>query len=247
MLAKTLIALADVEGTLGHSERAVGLDRNALRLGYVVVDPEGIAVGHHNLGAHLTGAEADLRAAWAHLLAAAVIRYQIGSGGLGESVQAVAGMQASAGSLSFDEMCSIVDDDEGIHFAALFGRLPARADTGDGAVEEVLRLATDLRSGVIAQNVDVWEPIVSAVLAVRRSSADLAAADVEQLLSTAEQQPEWQELVPVLRRIQAGEDDPALVDNLNPVDTAIVRRALDALAGTADVDPAAWRQLTEAG
>jgi tetratricopeptide (TPR) repeat protein len=249
MLAKTLVAMADVEGRLGELDGAVSLGRDALRLAYVVVDPEAIAVGHHNLAAHLARTDADLRTILANLLTAALIRYQTGSGDLATSVQAVAGMlpdgQQEIGQLSFEDVCSIVDSGEGIHFAALFARLPARTRTGEDAVTDVLRLAGDLRSDVIAQTVDVWDPIVSALLAVRHESADLTVEDVDQVLTAAEEQSDWQELVPVLRRIQAGEQDPTLADNLNPVDSAIVRRTLGALAGTVDIDPNAWRALVE--
>ncbi|HEX5405796.1 MAG TPA: hypothetical protein VFX16_26270 [Pseudonocardiaceae bacterium] len=248
MLAKTLVALADAEGALGHIDRAVALGRDALRLAYVVVDSEAIAIGHHNLATHLMQTEdADSRVVQANLLAAAAIRYQTGSGNLVQSVQAVAGVVVDDDQprLSFDEVCSIVDGNEGIHFGALFARLPSRANTGEDVVADVVRLATNLRTDVIAQTVDVWEPIVSALLAVLHDSPDVTGEDVNQVLTAAEEQPDWQELVPVLRRIQAGEEDPALAENLNPVDTAIVRRTLGALAGTVEVDPEAWRVLVE--
>jgi tetratricopeptide (TPR) repeat protein len=247
MLAKTQVALADVEGKLGNVDRAVTLGTDALRLAYVVVDPEAIAVGHHHLAAQLALTDADASSVRANLLAATLIRYQTGSGDLVQSVQAVAGTlpDEQAKRLSFDEVCSIVDTGEGIHFRALFARLPARAGTGDEAVADVLRLATDLRADVIAQTVDVWEPIVSALVAVRRASGGLSVEEVDAVLTAAEEQADWQELVPVLRRIQAGEDDPTLADDLNPVDSAIVRRTLGALAGTVDVDPNAWRALIE--
>jgi hypothetical protein len=187
MLAKTLVAMADVEGRLGDLDGAISLGQDALRLAYVVVDPEAIAVGHHNLATHLAQTDADLRTILANLLTAALIRYQTGSGDLVTSVQAVAGMlpdgQQEIGRLSFDDVCSIVDSGEGIQFAALFARLPARARTGQDAVTDVLRLASDLRSDVIAQTLDVWDPIVSALLAVRHDSADLTVEDVDQVLS----------------------------------------------------------------
>jgi hypothetical protein len=48
-------------------------------------------------------------------------------------------------------------------------------------------------------------------------------------------------LVAVLRRIRAGERDATLASGLDPIDTAVVQRALDALTGTARVDVDAWR------
>jgi hypothetical protein len=48
----------------------------------------------------------------------------------------------------------------------------------------------------------------------------------------------------VLRRIHAGETDPAtLLSGLDHIDAQIAQRALGLLAGTLTVDPDAWRTL----
>jgi hypothetical protein len=58
-----------------------------------------------------------------------------------------------------------------------------------------------------------------------------------------EQHADWRQLVAVLRRIRAGERDATLASGLDPIDTAVVQRALDALTGIVrvDVDVDAWR------
>ena len=60
-LGKTLSALADVEDELGHGERAVDLERDALRFSYLAGDPEAIGISHHNLANYLQPRGADPR------------------------------------------------------------------------------------------------------------------------------------------------------------------------------------------
>src|SRR5688500_9385905 len=48
-----------------------------------------------------------------------------------------------------------------------------------------------------------------------------------------------------LRRIGAGGHDPHLAAGLDPIDTAVARRALDVIAGTTPVEPGAWHALTD--
>jgi hypothetical protein len=57
---------------------------------------------------------------------------------------------------------------------------------------------------------------------------------------------DWRALAGVLRRVHTGERDPdVLLDGLDDIDTAIVRRALDILTGTATIDPDAWHAPTD--
>ena len=58
-------------------------------------------------------------------------------------------------------------------------------------------------------------------------------------------EPGWQRLVAVLRRIHAGERDPdTLTHGLDTTDTTITRRALDILTGQITLDPDTWHALT---
>jgi hypothetical protein len=59
-----------------------------------------------------------------------------------------------------------------------------------------------------------------------------ATGQLTRVLDRYANQPDWVQLVDRLRRIHAGERDPdQLLPGLDPIDTAIVQRALDALAG----------------
>jgi hypothetical protein len=95
----------------------------------------------------------------------------------------------------------------------------------------------------LKQHLERWEPVISGLVAA--DHGDPAAADtVDQTLAALGNHGDWRELVSVLRRIRAGARDPALATGLDPVDTAIVHRTLDALSGAAQIDTDAWHTLT---
>jgi len=251
MLGKILGALADVEDALGHADRAIDLETDALRFKYLAADPEAIGVSHNNLASYLQRAGGDPQRIWAHCLAAAVLDYQTGSGYLARDLQSLAGLLAArpvAVPGEFTQVCQIVDQIDGVHLADLLARLPQRAPDGQAAMDEVLRLAPEAGAEHTQQLITAWEPVLSALHAAISHSdpatRDAATRILNHVLTTLEQGSDWQGLVAVLRRIHAGERDPTLTDGLGPVDTAITRRALDLLAGTTMIDPDAWRTLT---
>lgn len=87
---------------------------------------------------------------------------------------------------------------------------------------------------------DQWEPVISGLVAADRGDT-VADRALDLILASLAEHADWRQVVAVLRRIRTGERDPALVTGLDPIDTAIVRRALAALAGTVPVDANAWR------
>jgi tetratricopeptide (TPR) repeat protein len=250
MLGQTLSALADVEDTLGHPDRAIDLETAALRFKYLAADPEPIGVSHHNLAFYLQRAGGDPQQIWSHRLAPAIIGYQTGSGSLAAHLRALAGLLATepaAAPGEFTQVCQIVDQIDGVHLADLLARLPHRAPDGQAAMDEVLRLA-EADAEHTRQLITAWEPVLSALHAAISHSdpaiRDAATDTLNHALTTLDQQSDWQGLVAVLRRIHAGERNPTLTDGLGPVDTAITRRALDLLAGTTTIDPDAWHTPT---
>jgi hypothetical protein len=75
-------------------------------------------------------------------MAGAVIAYQIG----GQLLAACVGVMREIGDVlvvpgSFEEVCAVVDEVDGVHLAELVERLPRRAPDGQSAMNEVLRLA----------------------------------------------------------------------------------------------------------
>ncbi len=97
----------------------------------------------------------------------------------------------------------------------------------------------------------LWDPILSALLASdthpEPATRTTAAQILDLALTAAAHDSDWQALVPVIRRIHAGETDPStLLPGLDDLDTQIAQRCLDLLAGTLTIDPDAWRTLDSA-
>lgn len=141
LLGEVTGALAQVEAELGHVERAVDLVTEALRLNYTTLGPRGPMTSHYSLAQYLYQLGAGAEQIWAHLVASAIIDYQTGSEDI--ATGAISRIM-DAGLLlprSFERVCEIVDQVEGVHLGDLVARLPARAPNGQAAMDEVLRLA----------------------------------------------------------------------------------------------------------
>jgi tetratricopeptide (TPR) repeat protein len=114
MLGKTLTAIAYVEDELGHPDRALDLEQDALPYKYLIGDPETIGISHFNLASYLDRAGGQPQQAGAHRLAAAVIGYQTGSGGLLtagvlEALGQLLARDPAAVPATLAEVCRIVD------------------------------------------------------------------------------------------------------------------------------------------
>ncbi|HEX5113880.1 MAG TPA: CHAT domain-containing protein [Pseudonocardiaceae bacterium] len=249
MLGNTLSALADADGKLGHIGRSVELEARALRLKYEVADPEAVSVSHHNLANYVLRNGGDAALVWAHRLAAALIRYQTGSSRLSSTVQAIGRLigreDAAESPLTFDQVQQIVDNIQGVHFGTMFAHLPSRAPGGQEALDELMALVVRARNSAVQEAVDVWEPMLSALVVGQSPEGAQALNDLDEVLTELSTDQVWKELVAVLSRIRYGERSRSLAENLDEAGAAIANRALDGLAGTADIDPNAWRALTE--
>ncbi|HKN97556.1 MAG TPA: CHAT domain-containing protein [Pseudonocardiaceae bacterium] len=248
MLGNTLSALADSDSRLGHTGRSVELEIKALQLKYEIGDPEAISVSHYNVADYAMRAGGDLAHAWAHRLAAALIRYQIGSPRMGTTLEAIGqliGGDQPESPLTFDQVRTVVETVQGVQFGALFSRLPARAATGQEALDAVMAQVAEARDAAVRDALEAWEPMLSALIAVQDPAAEQPARDLDAVLAELNTDRVWKELAAVLSRIRYGERDRKLAANLDMVSAAIVNRALDGLAGTVEIDPNAWRSLTE--
>jgi len=250
-LGLALHALADVEHRRGHGERAIGFQAAALRHTYNAGTADHIHGAHFNLADYLRRHGGDPPEAIAHGLAAAIIAYQTGSGGLAVTLRALAvdtRATAAAADLDWDEVCELTGRTEGVDLAGLVARLPARAPDGLAALAEVLRLAAEFPpepAPDLDRAVEGWTPVLSALLAAR--AGDTRAAELLALVLTAfAQRPDWAALSGVLGRLAAGARGPDLLNGLDAIDTAIAQRALDALDGRAEIDPDAWHALAPA-
>ena len=138
-------AIADLEYRLQHFQEAVRHESTALRLEYSALLARRCAMSHFNLANHLTRTSADARLALAHRLASALISYQTNDGELPEDLNAVrenlVRVSPNEPPASFDELCRLVEQTEGVRFRDLFSRLPQRAASGDEALRTVLEMA----------------------------------------------------------------------------------------------------------
>lgn len=256
LLGKALGALSDVEGQLGHHDIAARLGEGALRLAYTSADLLDIYTGHHSL-VLLEGD--DPATAFAHELAAAIVAYQAGLDSLDTDLRILANRMVNNPDRnlipsSFAELCEAVSQVDGVDLGGLLARLwPDRS--GDEILSDVLGAADsiELPTWDLGRYLHDWDPVIAAMLAAGLGANredevrdDRASGWIERSLRKRGSEDRWAALAGVLRRIVNGERDSALAEGLNPVDRAVVRRALDVLAGRTTLSPqahSAWRLL----
>jgi tetratricopeptide (TPR) repeat protein len=143
-LGRVHMAIADLEDTLQHFPEAVRHENAALRYIYSVLSRNS-ANAHFNLAIYLWKSNPHGREALAHRLASVLIYYQMNHGFLPRSLRTVtehlAQVSPSDVPASFDEVCDLVEQTEGVRFRELFSRLPQRAASGDEALQAVLAMA----------------------------------------------------------------------------------------------------------
>lgn len=148
-LGRVFSALANLEGQLRCYPQGITFEETALRYKYLAGTPEDCALSHFNLSACLTQAGGPPRAALAHWLAAGIIHFQTASGAWPSTLSVLANhlisvpAEPSSGPDSFDALCRIVEEVEGVRFRDLCERLPHRAATIEEAFAAVLREAME--------------------------------------------------------------------------------------------------------
>src|SRR5271166_2460565 len=242
MLGDALSALSDLEEEFGHRDNAIQLEHDALRYKYINENAIAIAVSHHNLANYLERAADDPPAAFAHRLASAMIEFQIDSGRLSSTAEAL-GRQllrfddTPSMLLSFTELCSLVDRVEGVHLGRLIENLPKRAPTGQAALAEVVRLAREVPPDDLTADVRGIAAIVSA-LATMVGADKNATEPIRESLAARGEITDWKPLIDRLGRILiAGERGDDLVAGLDPADAAIVQALCSVLTGEVLADP----------
>ncbi|MFT7834935.1 CHAT domain-containing protein [Saccharothrix sp. BKS2] len=142
-MGRVMDALAEVEASLGHHDVAATLQRESLRLCYLDGNAADALTTHYHLFHNLLLAHGDRRAGWAHAVAAGVLAYQTGNGYLGHTVRGTGLLLAgrSWSTDSFDLVCEVVEEVEGVRFAELVAELARHTVDGPTALAEVLRMA----------------------------------------------------------------------------------------------------------
>lgn len=253
LLRHTLGALASVESARERHDIAVGLEREALRYAYLAGDPQDIAGCHHNL-AHSYAVAGQHDTALPHCLAAAVIAKLTGGPELETELEDAAfiirrfriteePVTVPAGP---EELSGQVAELPGIDLASLLTQVAPGQDTIRQALEEVTARASAQpdRMPVSARErwLAAWDPHISALAAAQDGDAE-AAATVDRDLTALKNSDEFSILGHALSRIRAGERGPEVLAGLSDKYTAVAARALDVLAGRADVPADLWRAI----
>lgn len=146
MLGMVFSALAHLEFELGDFYRAIKFEGAALRYKYLTDDADLISTSHHNMATYFS--KDRFEKALAHRLAAGIIRYMTDSCYLASNLQNLSLDLARFGPLylpaSFDQLCSIVEEIEGVNFKDLFTQLAGPCKDGDSVMQEMLRMAQKL-------------------------------------------------------------------------------------------------------
>jgi hypothetical protein len=238
-LGKILSCRADLAQERGRVQDAIRLEHASLRLEYTNPDPDPIASSHHNLANYLAKAGADPVVRLAHRLASATF-YQA----TGQAQELVETVQALARDLrelphvpppsTIAAVASQVQQVEGVRFAEVITVLAGDTSAAERALTTVLETARSLPISDVydlQRHLARWEPrLITLVAAVNGDPA--ATAAFEHTLTRLADTSDWANLAAALRRILAGDRDlDQFSTGLDPIDTAIIARALDALAG----------------
>jgi tetratricopeptide (TPR) repeat protein len=147
-LGQVFDAWAILEHERGHFDAALEAGRKALHLYYMYTEPISISGSHNNFAGHLDFGEGNPQEIVAHLLAAALIRRQTGSGDYrGPLVALVQSLKRFGPEVlpdSFEELCGFIGQVENIDFAALFALLPNSTSNGDAVLAAVIEEAREL-------------------------------------------------------------------------------------------------------
>jgi tetratricopeptide (TPR) repeat protein len=246
-LGQVLNALATVEDQRGHGDIVLGLRHDALRYSYLCGDIEGITLGHHGLGLDLRRHAGDLNGAAVHHLAAALLQSVGGGQYLDPSVEELATDFRRSGDMAaipadVAELCHRAEKLQGVALSRVLTELASPAQ-----LQETLEQLTDRARARTAEpesfapEFAAWDPVIAALVAAANGNAD-AAEELDLYLPSAEDRSQWP-FGDVLRLIFLGNYDPDLAD-LDEAHTAIVRRALDALAGQIAVPAALWPAIS---
>jgi tetratricopeptide (TPR) repeat protein len=245
-LGGVLVALGEIEAMRRHNDVAIGLQRDALRYAYVAQDMNTILIGHHNLGDYLfhDGQPGD---ALAHHLAAALLRKVTGTSELDQSVTGAA-QDLRAGShrtvpADVAELCRRVGEVSGVLLDQLLTGLTDPQSAENALQQLIAQARTEAAALAPAANtarwLAAWDPVIAGLAAASQGDTQAGAA-VRKHLASHRDSEDWAALAQVLQRVQDGDRGQDLTAEMDPIGTAIVVRALDVLAGQADVPAALW-------
>ncbi|WP_159398258.1 CHAT domain-containing protein [Streptomyces aureocirculatus] len=240
VLADVFGALGNIEDARGHGDVAIDRARDCLRYAYRAQVPHTIAIGHVNIGTYLKVHARDGTAAVAHHLAAVLL------GRLTGGVTSDAGI-AIAGDLyefgpelelpgSPEALCERVGQVPGVDLLPVLRQLAPGPATLSGLLESVIEEARQQveqpsAGSALAEAVwsIYWEPLIAALVAATRGNTAAYINLRKRLAELETLDPRFAEPAARLRRLYDGERGPDVLADLEPLDTAVVSRARQAL------------------
>ncbi|MEV5878377.1 CHAT domain-containing protein [Streptomyces sp. NPDC052101] len=234
-LAAVYGALGEIAQRRGRAAEAVALQRQTLHHAHQGPTPHLVATAHRHYAEYLPAEEAEARLA--HALLAALLYRTVGSESrFRQTIGQIAERRHTPELITGADrtwLASVVARVDGLDLTRLAADLRLDAADIDSGLAQILTIVgeTDPATGGHRDTlVRRWEPVVAAVVAVVHGDQDASAA-LDEYLALRELAPEWAKLVASLRLVLDGRRDAAaLSDGLDDIDTAVVRRTLDALA-----------------
>ncbi|HWQ14173.1 MAG TPA: hypothetical protein VNL77_15345 [Roseiflexaceae bacterium] len=222
-------ALANLEDQMGNFDTALGFEQVALAYTYQHGDPEDCAISHNNLASYLERQNVDALLALAHLLAAAIIRYQTQSGMFARSLSNLVNRDLPPAPPAFAQVVALVERIPGVRFGELVARLPRRAPDGDAALAAIWRLVAEewqRREEGRQQRDSLLATLAQAIAAA--ATDESLRAELEPVLMDLEGKG-WMLRQPAAR-IWAGERDAeVLTAGLDAQDATLVHQVLQLL------------------
>lgn len=240
-LCMALSAIASVEGMQGHSDMAIGLQRDALRYGYLAAEPKDLADCHRDLGDYYARS-ANTGQAVTHYMAAALIDAISGRGQQGAIEALATCLRKHTGTTptpaSVTDLYTQVSQVPGAALDRLLGTLTPSSDTVQQALDSIITQARELAAAQAShlRELASWEPFIAAMLVRDRFTSEM----LDRELANYAQFVHRTRLGEVLAQIHRGQRNPDVVAGLDAVEAAIATRALDALAGRVTIPAALW-------
>ena len=239
MLGNVWSALAACEQWRGRDEEASVLEQDALRYSYPTEDLFGITVSHHNLGHYIRRKGDDPNLAAAHHLTAALLCSLTGMEGAAAATGALSeDLEVSRGPLIFPEGVHELSELLGEPLGPLLSRLvrtissdPAETRRALGSIVAEARTLAGRVENERTALLAAWGPFIQTMVAA--CSGDTAADSLVAARLAEYANSGWAPLAHALRRLRRGQYDlRKLTIGLDPVSSAIVRRAVEAVASS---------------
>ena len=170
-----------------------------------------------------------------------------GTAGAGQSVTAAAEDLRAGGDSAVPAdvagLCRVVGQVPGVDLGRLLAAL-TDPQTAGNALRELTAQAQTLAAAPppaagMARWLAAWDPVIAGLAAAAHGDTGAATA-AREYLGRFQDSEDWKALAAALQRVLDGERGQDLAAGLDQIDTAIITRTLDVVAGQASLPTALW-------